>query len=151
MHPCGLAMRHNQRVTSDDVPSTGGDSAGERRSGDDFPRSGTFRRGYDVAQVDTFLHEAERALRRNPPTMAPYEVQDARFRGVRWGKGYAMRPVDERMEELHAALRERHGDRGVSSIQGNESARQHRVAFWVYVTGALLVAAILAFAMTQMI
>ena len=151
MHPCGLEMRHNRRVTSDDVPSTGGDRGGKRRSGDEFPRSGTFRRGYDVAQVDTFLHEAERALRRTPPTMAPYEVQDARFRGVRWGKGYAMRPVDERMEELHAALRERHGDHGVSSLQGHESARQHRVAFWVYVAGAVLVAAILVFAATQLL
>lgn len=135
-------MRHNRGVTTD---------AGKRRSGEDFPRSGTFRRGYDVAQVEAFLREGERALRSDPPTMAPYEVQDARFRGVRWGKGYEMRAVDERMEELHAALRERHGDRGVSSLRGRESARQHRVAFWVYVTGAVLVAAILAFAVWQML
>ena len=136
-------MRHNRGVTSND--------AGKRGSGEDFPRSGTFRRGYEVNAVDTFLHEADRALRRTPPTMAPYEVQDARVRGVRWRKGYEMRAVDERMEQLHTALRERHGDDRISGIQGRESQRQHRAAFWVYVTAAVLVLAIVAFAVWQML
>lgn len=139
-------MRHNRGVTGEDVTERG-----KRRSGEDFPRSGTFRRGYDVAQVEKFLHEADRALRRDPPTMAPYEVQDARFRGVRWRRGYEMRAVDERMERLHSALRERHGDDGVSAIQGHESVRQRRVAFWVYLTAVVLVAAIVAFAVFQML
>jgi hypothetical protein len=144
-------MRHNRPVTSDDVPSTGDDVAGKRRGGHGFPRSGTIRRGYEASQVDAFVEGAERALRRDPPTMAPYEVQDARFRGVRWRRGYDMRAVDQRLEELHAALRERHGAASVSGIQGRESARQHRTAFWVYLTAAVLVVAMLGFAVWQML
>lgn len=129
-------MRHNRPVTRDD-------------GGQDFPLTGFLRRGYDVSEVETFLHEAERALRSDPPTMAPYEVQDARFRGVRWRRGYEMRAVDEHLEELHGALRERHGDDGVSAIQGHESVRQHRTAFWIYVVAAVLVAVMVAFALSQ--
>lgn len=153
-------MRHNHRVTSDDVsvaePDPGdGEAAGKRRSGQDFPVSGLLRRGYEVAAVDAFLHDAERALRSDPPAMAPYEVQDARFRGVRWRRGYDMQAVDERMAELHAELRERHGDRpdGVSGIQGHESVRSHRTAFWIYATAAVLVvviAVVVAIALVQM-
>ena len=143
-------MRHNHRVTSDDVsvaepdPDGDDDGSGKRRRGQDFPVAGRLRRGYDVAEVETFLHDAERALRSDPPAMAPYEVQDARFRGVRWRRGYDMAAVDERMAELHADLRERHGDRpdGVSGIQGHESVRSHRTAFWIYVTAAVLVVVI---------
>jgi hypothetical protein len=127
------------------------DPAGKRRRGQDFPLAGFWRRGYECAQVETFLHDAERALRRDPPAMAPYEVQDARFRGVRWRRGYDMAAVDERMEQLHAALRERHGDDGVSGIQGHESARSHRTAFWIYLSAAVLVALILVFAVTQLV
>lgn len=159
-------MVHNRGVTRDDVSAPGsapdrapdgaedepqGSPAGKRRTGQDFPQAAFFRRGYATAEVDAFLHDAERALRREPPTMAPYEVQDARFRGVRWRQGYDMRAVDERMEELHVALRERHGDDSVSGIQGHESERSHRVAFWIYVTAAVLVVAIVAFALTQML
>lgn len=165
-------MRHNRRVTSDDVsadePHAGrdrgaeadsdpeaDDASGKRRRGQDFPVAGFLGRGYEVAAVETFLHEAERALRSDPPAMAPYEVQDARFRGVRWRRGYDMETVDERMAELHAELRERHGDRpdGVSGIQGHESVRSHRTAFWIYVTAAVLVvviAVLVAIALIQL-
>ena len=85
------------------------DSAGKRRRGQDFPRTRVPRRGYDCTQVEDFLHEAERAMRYAPPAMAPYEVQDARFRGVRFRQGYDMVAVDDRMEELHATLRDAHG------------------------------------------
>lgn len=125
------------------------DPAGKRRRGQDFPRTRFPRRGYDCSQVEDFLHEAERALRHTPPAMAPYEVQDARFRGVRFRQGYDMVAVDERMEELHATLREAHGDDSVGSIQGHESVRQHRAAFWIYVGAAVLVVLIVGFALTQ--
>ena len=52
--------------------------------------------GYDREAVDAFLAEAEHALTSTPPTMAPYEIQDARFPAVRWSRGYDMRAVDER-------------------------------------------------------
>jgi hypothetical protein len=160
-------MRHNRPVTRDDAatggpvehPESGGrtapesrpadDPSGKRRRGQDFALTGFLRRGYEVSDVETFLHEAERALRSEPPAMAPYEVQDARFRGVRWRRGYDMRAVDDRMEELHLALRERHGDDSVSGIQGHVSVRQHRTAFWIYVAAAVLVVVIVGFAVVQ--
>jgi DivIVA domain-containing protein len=150
-------MGHNRGVTRDDVSAPDGsgdpeeDSGGKRRSGQDFPRASFFRRGYACAEVDAFLHEADRALRREPPPMAPYEVQDARFRGVRWRRGYDMRLVDERMEKLYVALRDRHGDDTVSGIQGHVSERSHRVAFWIYVGATVLVLVIIAFALTQIL
>jgi DivIVA domain-containing protein len=146
-------MGHNRRVTRDDVSSTHGDedSTGKRRRGQDFPLTGWLRRGYDCREVETFLHEIERALRHVPPAMAPYEVQDARFRGVRLRRGYEMRAVDERMQELHVELREAHGAHGVAVIHGHESERHHRAAFWIYVVAAVLVGAMLVFALTQMI
>jgi hypothetical protein len=145
-------MGHNRRVTRDDVRRAEDDDdlAGKRRRGQDFPRAGMFARGYDCAQVESFLHEADRSLRHDPPRMAPYEVQDARFQGVRWRQGYDMRAVDERMDQLLRDLREAHGDDGVSRLQGRESLPHHRAAFWVYVVAAVLVVLILAFAMSQL-
>lgn len=130
-------------------PSPEGDQ-GRRRRGQDFPRTRFPRRGYDCTEVEDFLHQAQRALRARPPAMAPYEVQDARFRGVRLRSGYAMQAVDDHMEELYLALREAHGDDSVSGIQGHESVRQHRTAFWIYVGAAVLVTLILGFALLQL-
>lgn len=126
------------------------DPSGKRRRGQDFARTRFPRRGYDCTQVEDFLHQAERAMRYTPPAMAPYEVQDARFKGVRFRQGYDMVAVDERMEQLHATLREAHGDDSVGDLQGHESVRQHRVAFWIYVSAAVLVVLIIGFALTQL-
>ncbi len=153
-------MRHNHDVSPDVSPDASPDASarrgrddalGTRRRGQDFPEAGWGRRGYDCAEVEDFLHEAERSLRHRPPAMAPYEVQDARFRGARWRQGYDMRAVDARLAELHTALREAHGEDSVSGVEGRESAREHRVAFWIYVVAAVLVVAILGAAGTQLL
>ncbi len=155
--PWGAEMRQNAQVSTADAsasPPQGRDDRegndGKRRRGRDFPRTRFPRRGYDCGQVEEFLHEAERALRHTPPAMAPYEVQDARFRGRRFRQGYEMSAIDERMEELHVELREAHGEDGVSSLQGHESARHLRVAFWIYVSAAVLVVLIVGFALLQL-
>ena len=107
--------------------------------------------GYDRESVDTFLAEAEHALTSTPPTMAPYEIQDARFPAVRWSRGYDMREVDERMDRLRDELRELHGDDGVSDVQGHASERRHRrIALGIYVVAGLIVAALLVVALLQL-
>ncbi len=146
-------MSNNRGVTTGEAtarPPQDDDPRGRRRRGQEFPRTRFPRRGYDCTQVEEFVREAERAVRDAPPAMAPYEVQDARFSGVRLRQGYDMEAVDERMEELHVALREAHGDDSVSAIQGHESKRQHRTAFWIYVSAAVLVVLIVGFALTQL-
>ena len=147
-------MSDNQQVSTGEAPPSSPqddeDPAGKRRRGQDFPRTRFPRRGYDCSQVEDFLHEAERALRYTPPAMAPYEVQDARFRGVRFRQGYDMVAVDGRMEQLHATLRDAHGDDSVGDLQGHESVRQHRAAFWIYVGAAVLVVLIIGFALFQL-
>jgi len=107
--------------------------------------------GYDRDAVDQFLADAERALSSTPPTMAPYEIQDARFPAVRWSRGYDMREVDERLDRLRDELREIHGDDGVGEVQGSSSARRHRrLALAIYVVAAVIVLALLVVAVLQL-
>ena len=107
--------------------------------------------GYERDAVDRFLAEAEQALRSTPPTMAPYEIQDARFPAVRWSRGYDMREVDERLDKLRDDFRELHGDDGVGDIQGTSSERRHRrIALGIYVVAGLVVVALLVVALLQL-
>jgi DivIVA domain-containing protein len=107
--------------------------------------------GYEREAVDGFLAEAERAMGSTPPAMAPYEIQDARFPAVRWSRGYDMRAVDERLQELRDELREIHGDDGVGEVQGTTSERRHRrVAMAIYAVAALIVLALLVVAILQL-
>jgi DivIVA domain-containing protein len=107
--------------------------------------------GYEQEPVDRFLAEAERAMSSTPPAMAPYEIQDARFPAVRWSRGYDMREVDERLQELRDRLREIHGDDGVGEVQGRTSERRHRrVATAIYAVAALIVVALVVVAILQL-
>jgi hypothetical protein len=99
--------------------------------------------GYDRGQVDAFLADLHRALRHDPPTMAPYEVADQRFSVVRGRAGYAMRPVDEYLDRAQELLRSRRGaDDALAGLDGREVPRTSRAARWVYAVAALLVVGI---------
>ena len=107
--------------------------------------------GYEREAVDRFLAEAERAMGSTPPAMAPYEIQDARFPAVRWSRGYDMREVDERLQELRDELREIHGDDGVGDVQGHTSERRHRrVAMAIYAVATIIVLALVVIAILQL-
>ena len=107
--------------------------------------------GYDRDAVDAFLVEVEAAMRKTPPAMAPYEIQDARFPAVRWSRGYDMRSVDERLQELRDELREIHGDDGVGDVQGHTSERRHRrVALAIYAVAAVIVLLLVVVAILQL-
>lgn len=137
-------------VTSDEPP---GEPRPERRrrSTRAFRLARFTALGYEREAVDRFLAEVELALGSTPPTMAPYEVQDARFPAVRWSRGYDMREVDERLDRLHDELRELHGDDGVGDVQGSSSERRHRrVALGIYVVATLIVIALLVVAVLQL-
>jgi hypothetical protein len=91
-------------------------------------------------QVDAFVAELQRALRQDPPTMAPYEVADKRFSVVRGRSGYAMRPVDEYLDRAQELLRSRRGaDDALSGLDGREAPRASLAARWVYAVAAALV------------
>ena len=107
--------------------------------------------GYQQEAVDRFLAEVERAMSATPPTMAPYEIQDARFPAVRWSRGYDMREVDDRLDRLRDRLREIHGDDGVGDVQGHASERRHRrVALAIYLVAAVIVVALAVVAVLQL-
>jgi hypothetical protein len=93
--------------------------------------------------VDAFLADLQRALRQDPPTMAPYEVADRRFSVVRGKAGYAMRPVDEYLDRAQEVLRARRGpDDPLGRVQGREPPKASRAARWVYAAAAALVVTI---------
>ena len=143
----------NRHVTSDDAaPATGEPEASRRRRpGRPFRLARFATLGYEREAVDRFLAEAERALSSTPPAMAPYEIQDARFPAVRWSRGYDMRQVDERLDELRDELREIHGDDGVGEVQGSSSERRHRrAALAIYVVATIIVLALLVVALLQL-
>jgi DivIVA domain-containing protein len=73
----------------------------------------TFRRvrwqeGYDVREVDAFVHRALADLRSPAATMRARDVRAARFRPVRLREGYEMREVDDYLDALEQTLALRH-------------------------------------------
>lgn len=108
-----------------------------------FPSAGPLAEGYVRSEVDDFVGEVRRALKQDPPGMAPYEVEDARFHVVRRGKGYAMRAVDDYLDEARALLRERHGHDAVADIAGREPEVHHFSTTWVYALALLAIVTII--------
>jgi hypothetical protein len=99
--------------------------------------------------VDSFIDGLRRAMRSDPPGMAPYEVVDQRFAGVRFRRGYAMRPVDEYLDTAQRTLRDRHGEDAVAGIAGHATEPRHFPTIWIYLVAAVLVVAIVVFGITQ--
>lgn len=116
----------------------------------DFPTTGWGRRGYRRDEVDAFVEQLRRSLRSKPPAMAPYEVADQRFAGVRFTRGYVMQPVDEYLDTAQRTLRERHGEDAVADIAGHAQEPRHFPTIWIYLVAAVLVVGIGIFAVTQL-
>lgn len=108
-----------------------------------FPSAPVLREGYVRDEVDGFVYELRHALRQDPPTMAPYEVLDARFHVTR-RRGYAMREVDGYLARAAELLKERHGADAVAGIEGHLTRPRHVSTGWVYAVAAVLVIAIVA-------
>jgi len=116
----------------------------------EFPTTRWGARGYRCEEVDSFLDGLRRAMRSDPPGMAPYEVVDQRFAGVRFRRGYAMRPVDEYLDTAQRTLRDRHGEDAVAGIAGHATEPRHFPTIWIYLVAAVLVVAIVVFGITQL-
>ena len=132
-------LRHNRTVT---------DPA--ELSEPDFPSAGFARQGYAAHEVDAFVAELRRALRHDPPSMAPYEVTDQRFRVRRRGRGYALRPVDDYLDHAQVVLRGRHGGDAVASVEGHSTPPEHVPTWWIYVLALVIIAAVVAFTVWQL-
>lgn len=92
----------------------------------DFPPAGSLHSGYRRAEVDDFVAELRRALRHDPPTMAPYEVADIRFPVTRRDETYAMEPVDRFLDEAQSLLQRLHGADAVAGVEGHLTAQRSR-------------------------
>ena len=108
------------------------------------------REGYAAAEVDAFVEELRQALRREPPTLAPYEVVDQRFKVSRFGKRYGLRPVDEYLDSAQQVLRKHHGDDAVANLEGRVPQPRHFPTLWIYVVALVLVALMMGFLLTQL-
>ena len=126
----------------DDVPPAMPTSPPRRASG--------LQVGYRADEVDAFLAELLKAVDRDPPGMAPYEVADARFRATHLRRRYRMRSVDEYLEQAQAVLRHRHGHDAVADIEGQLSPPRHVPTAWIYGIALVIVVVIVAFAVTQL-
>jgi hypothetical protein len=115
-----------------------------------FPTAGLGRVGYDVGQVDAFVDELQRSLHHDPPTMAPYEVADQRFRVRRWGRRYSMHVVDDYLDQAQQALRARHGADAVAGLEGHSAEPRHVSTWWIYLVAAVLIAGMVLFTLTQL-
>ena len=108
------------------------------------------REGYSVPEVDAFVVELRTALQRKPPTIAPYEVADQRFKVSRFGKRYALKDVDDFLDLAQARLREVHGEDAVAHVEGREPEPRHFPTGWIYLVALVLVALMVAFLVTQL-
>lgn len=145
-------MPHNRRVSDerqDDDPGTG-PAKTAAWSDPELPTATWGREGYAATEVDEFVEQLRGALRRDPPTMAPYEVMDQRFKVTRLGRRYRLRAVDEFLDAQHAALRERHGEDAVANLEGRAPEPRHFPTLWIYLVALVLVAAMVVFVLTQL-
>jgi hypothetical protein len=132
---------------ADSAPADGGPPAMPTAA----PRlAGGLQVGYRADEVDAFLSELLKAVDRDPPGMAPYEVADARFRATHLRRRYRMKSVDDYLEQVQEVLRHRHGHDAVADIEGQLSTPRHVPKAWIYGVALVIVVVIVAFAVTQL-
>jgi hypothetical protein len=132
---------HNRQVTDD---------VGSELPSPDLPSPAWGREGYSASEVDEFVTALKRALRKDPPTMAPYEIADQRFKVTRLGRRYRLQSVDEFLDSGREVLRERHGDDAVANLEGRAPQPKHVRTWWIYLVALVLVALMAAFLITQL-
>ena len=134
-------MPHNRQVIDD---------AGTRLPDPEFGSVPWAREGYSAAEVDEFVTELQRALTEDPPTMAPYEIADQRFKVTRLGRRYGLQEVDEYLDKGHELLRERHGEDAVANLEGRAPEPRHVRTGWIYLVALVLVVLMAVFLVTQL-
>jgi hypothetical protein len=126
------------------------DDSGTGLPAPDLPSARFGREGYVASQVDDFLAGLERALRNDPPTMAPYEVDDQRFTVKRFGRTYALREVDDYLDLAREHLGRRHGTDAVAGLGGSSTSPKHFPTIWIYLVAFVVIAAVIGFAIAML-
>jgi hypothetical protein len=126
------------------------DDAGTGLPDPNFPSASWAREGYSAAEVDEFVAELQVALTKDPPTMAPYEIADQRFRVTRFGRRYALREVDDFLDTGQERLRERHGEDAVANLEGRAPEPRHVRTGWIYLVALVLIVLMAIFVITQL-
>jgi len=111
----------------------------------EFPTARFPQEGYSAAEVDAFTDELQRALRKDPPAMAPYEIADQRFKVGRVGRRYRLREVDDYLDRGQEQLRERHGEDAVAQLEGRAPEPHHVRTWWIYLIALVIAGALVAF------
>lgn len=142
-------MPHNLLV-SDPASHPVADGGGAALPDPRFPTASWWQEGYSIPEVDAFVAELKAALRRDPPTMAPYEVADQRFGVSRLQKGYRLRPVDDYLDAAQERLREQHGADAVATLQGHAPAPRHVRTGWIYLIAFVLILLMVGFTIWQL-
>ena len=77
----------------------------DSQAGRRFPLT-KWREGYEVEEVDEFVHRCELALERRGGAVTDEELRQVRFSPTRFRHGYDQRAVDDALDALSVALRE---------------------------------------------
>ena len=101
--------------------------------------------GYDRDEVDLFVAQVREALRHEPPSMAPWEVRDKRFRVGRFHRGYDEHAVDDFLDRAERLLSEAHGH-GLDDPHDDVPARRARPLLILFVALLVVVGLVLALA-----
>jgi DivIVA domain-containing protein len=136
-----------------DDAATGAPQSGlpePERPAPELPTARFPREGYNAAEVDEFVEDLQRALRREPPAMAPYEIADQRFKVSRFGRRYRLREVDEYLDRAQEQFRERHGGDAVALVEGRPPAPHHVRTWWIYLIALVIAGLLVAFLLTQL-
>ncbi len=140
MPAADVPVDHNRGMADDSDP----DRAPGVLPSAEFPTV-VGRESYRCDEVDGFVAALTDALQHDPPAMAPYEVDDARFHPVRWRRGYDMAAVDDYLDAARALLSDRHGGDVVSGLQGRPAQPHHVSTIWIYAVAGVIVAAVIAY------
>ena len=143
-------MPHNRLVSEDLQHGDDRDSVPDSLREPDLPLAGWAREGYVADEVDEFADQLGRALRSDPPAMAPYEVVDQEFTVKRVGRRYQLRAVDDFLDAGQEVLRERHGEDAVANLEGRTPPRRHVSTLWIYSVALVLVVSMVLFLLTQL-
>lgn len=108
------------------------------------------REGYSADEVDAFVEELRRALRREPPAVAPYEIADQRFKVSRFGRRYRLREVDAYLDQAEDMFRERHGRDAVALVEGHGPEPRHVPTWWIYLIALVIAGLLVLFLLTQL-
>lgn len=139
-------MLHNRQVGEN---RQGGEEGGIESPDPRLPTATWGREGYRAADVDQFVARLRQALGEDPPTLAPYEVVEQRFKVTRFGRRYSLPAVDDYLDAGQEGLRRKLGYAPVTTRRPADERHRFPVG-WIYLVALALIAFMLLFVLTQL-